>query len=225
VFVSVVAAHPLAKAHLEELTSKDRRISVLPLSLPSGVPPCGRLPDVVVVDEVGADPAWDCIRKLRLCLPQARIVLVGPGATNEGLVRKMFMGIHGYVTYEGARNGLVAAILGVSQGQVAVPAPVLQMYVSASSLALAERTKRASIITTREQEVIELLLRRLSNKGIAASLGISETTVKFHLTHVYEKLHVPDRRSLEEKVRHEEEAARSRERQGLAPLPEGQVSN
>jgi two-component system NarL family response regulator len=203
---------------------KDRRISVLSLNLPSTVPPCGPVPDVLVVDEAAADSACDCIRRVRLYFPRARVVLVGPEATHEQVARKMLMGIHGYVTYEEARNGLVGAVLSVSQGQLAVPGPALQMYISASSLALAERTKRASIITVREQEVIELVVRRLSNKEIAASLGISENTVKFHLTHIYEKLHVTDRRSLEERVRREDDAADWREWQGLVRLPEGQES-
>jgi LuxR family maltose regulon positive regulatory protein len=55
-------------------------------------------------------------------------------------------------------------------------------------------------ITRREREIVELLLRRLSNKGIATALGISESTVKFHLTHIFAKFQVTDRVSLQESI-------------------------
>ncbi|HWE61098.1 MAG TPA: helix-turn-helix transcriptional regulator [Chloroflexota bacterium] len=48
-------------------------------------------------------------------------------------------------------------------------------------------------LSTREQEVVQLVVAGLRNKEIAARLGISEKTVKYHLTHVFEKLGVESR--------------------------------
>ncbi len=49
------------------------------------------------------------------------------------------------------------------------------------------------VCTTREQEIIQLLMRGMTNKQIAQTLGIAEETVKKHLHHVYKKLGVPRR--------------------------------
>ena len=54
-------------------------------------------------------------------------------------------------------------------------------------------------LTPREREVMEFLLRRLSNKEIAEILGISERTVKFHVGNILNKLHVNSRQELSAK--------------------------
>jgi DNA-binding NarL/FixJ family response regulator len=53
------------------------------------------------------------------------------------------------------------------------------------------------MLTKRERTIVGLLKRRLGNKEIAAALKISEGTVKFHLSNVFRKLGVRDRRSVE----------------------------
>ena len=58
--------------------------------------------------------------------------------------------------------------------------------------AMAARTPNADL-TPREREVLELIVKGLTNKGIAAALGISEGTVKWHVNIILERLHVEDR--------------------------------
>ena len=55
-------------------------------------------------------------------------------------------------------------------------------------------------LTNREQQILELLERRLTNKEIAAQLGISPTTVKGHTLKIYQKLDVNGRRQAVEKA-------------------------
>ena len=66
-----------------------------------------------------------------------------------------------------------------------------------------DERRRASALhvslTQREREVMEFLLRRLSNKEIATILRISETTVKFHVGHIFKKLHISSRQELSAK--------------------------
>lgn len=52
---------------------------------------------------------------------------------------------------------------------------------------------RISILTRREQEVLERIVKGRSNKEIGQELGIAEPTVRLHLTHLFKKLHVLDR--------------------------------
>lgn len=54
----------------------------------------------------------------------------------------------------------------------------------------------AGLLTSREQQILSLVCRGLRNKEIAKSLSISEPTVKAHLRHVSEKLHVRGRMAL-----------------------------
>ncbi len=63
---------------------------------------------------------------------------------------------------------------------------------------LLKKTSREAVLTGRQNEVLELTARGLSNKEIAASLNISEATVKYHVSQILERLHLkkplPNRR-------------------------------
>lgn len=209
VHVCIVADHPLVQRYLAGLLRKDQRISLLPLARPASPASATMGPNVFLLDAtLLAGHIESRIRGLRLDFPRSRFVLLGPVITDEELARKMFMGIHGYVTYEGVEHRLGHTILSVSRGHLALSGQAIQMYVTASSRALAERAQAGSALTDREREVIEFVMRRLSNKEIAASLGIAESTVKFHLSRVFGKLEVTGRWDLEQKIRLQEETYR-----------------
>jgi DNA-binding NarL/FixJ family response regulator len=215
VHVCVVADHPLVKRYLAGLLRKDQRISLLPFARLASLPSATKGPDVFLLDAtVLAGHIESRIRGLRLGFPRSRFVLVGPVITDEEVARNIFMGIHGYVTYEDVERRLGDSILSVSRGHLALSGQAIQIYITASSRTLGERAQADSAVTDREREVIELVVRRLSNKEIAASLGIAESTVKFHLSRVFAKLKVTGRWDLEQKIRLQEETYRYRQDNG-----------
>ena len=57
----------------------------------------------------------------------------------------------------------------------------------------ATATSEVENLTDREREVLELVMHGHANKAIAERLGVSVAAVKFHLQHIYEKLHVHSR--------------------------------
>jgi DNA-binding NarL/FixJ family response regulator len=87
------------------------------------------------------------------------------------------------------------------RGETAVP----RRFVSRLVAELRGRDRRRNVIlpearrvvlTSREWEVVELLQRGIDTRGIALSLGISQVTVRRHLSSVEQKLHVSSRREL-----------------------------
>ena len=92
--------------------------------------------------------------------------------------------VWGVLPAESSPEELIAAIHALSQG----------LIVGTSTLLFepAENTER-SPLTERESEVLGLLARGMANKQIAVSLGISEHTVKFHVSSIYTKLDVTNR--------------------------------
>jgi DNA-binding NarL/FixJ family response regulator len=93
--------------------------------------------------------------------------------------------VWGVLPTEASAEELIAAVHALSQGLV-VGAPEL-MFESEN-----EPLERGPL-TERESEVLGLLARGLANKQIAAALGISEHTVKFHVSSIYTKLNVTNR--------------------------------
>lgn len=91
----------------------------------------------------------------------------------------------GVLPTDASGEELVAAVHALSQGLIVGTATLL--FESES-----EPTSHGPL-TERESEVLSLLARGLANKQIAVSLGISEHTVKFHVSSIYSKLNVTNR--------------------------------
>ncbi len=93
--------------------------------------------------------------------------------------------VWGVLPAEASAEELIAAVHALAQGLV----------VGAPSLLFASEAEPAGRgpLTERETEVIGWLAKGLANKQIAAALGISEHTVKFHVSSIYQKLNVTNR--------------------------------
>ena len=92
--------------------------------------------------------------------------------------------VWGVLPTDASAEELIAAIHALSQGLI-VGTPTLLFETN-------EPTERGPL-TERESEVLDLLAKGLANKQIAVSLGISEHTVKFHVSSIYTKLNVTNR--------------------------------
>ncbi len=93
--------------------------------------------------------------------------------------------VWGILPLDSSADELSAAVRALSQG----------LIVGTSSLLFSseEETSARGPLTDREAEVLALLSRGMANKQIAAALGISEHTVKFHVSSIYAKLNVTNR--------------------------------
>ncbi len=116
--------------------------------------------------------------------PQARIVVLTTYDTDEDVYRAIQAGAKSYLLKDMSTEQIIGTLRAVYNGLAELPSTVAQR--------LDERLKRQNL-TAREQEVLLLLVKGRSNKEIAASLFISEETVKSHLKTLFGKLGVRDR--------------------------------
>lgn len=114
----------------------------------------------------------------------AGILLLSDGQINVEEMKRLNHA-WGILPPEASAEELIAAIHAISQGLI-VGSPALLFESEDAPL---ERGP----LTERETEVLGLLAKGLANKQIAASLGISEHTVKFHVSSIYAKLNVTNR--------------------------------
>lgn len=142
-------------------------------------------PDVGVIDLLlpGQDGAAVC-DAIRRELPRARLLIVSSSSGSEHIHRALKAGAQGYLLKDSSPSQLLSAIRDVLAGRRVVPDAVAQE--------LAERAYQSDL-SPREHDVIELVVEGLSNRQIADRLGLTEATVKTHITHIFEKLGVEDR--------------------------------
>ena len=112
----------------------------------------------------------------------ARLVVVSPAGTDHApaMRRCMRLGVAGFVQEERLSAALVPTVVAVAAGQSAMP---LEGVLEAA----------APSLTTREKQVLGLVVMGLSNAEIASRLYVAESTVKSHLTTAFSKLGVRSR--------------------------------
>ena len=138
-------------------------------------------------------------RHLSVRCPGSRFVALLPaqGYEDGDILRMLYLGFDGLVKIsEGLEQELVSAVNTVLHGAVWAPRRLLAEYVRQTNWLRSDQFLSQFSLTPRESQVLQFALRHLSNKEIGGILGISERTVKFHISNIFGKLQVNDRQAL-----------------------------
>jgi DNA-binding NarL/FixJ family response regulator len=204
--ILVIDDRAVIRSALQQLVGRRASIDVIGSTSKDGTPLDAALaaaPDVVLLS-AGRDPGRDVttLSSIRAAAPSARILVLAETREFPTLEQAIRLGAHGVVSRETTTETLIKAIKSVNAGEYWMDRRLAAMFVGeASSAAGVDRAATRSrsgvgALTPRERDVISLIARGLRNKEIARSLGISETTVRHHLTSTFTKLEVSDRLSL-----------------------------
>lgn len=174
---------PALRAGLRALLSSDKTIKVVNDSLDEE-----NETDVIITS---VSPASFADASTRLSTSNevdtdspAAILLLSDDQLNVREMRRLFR-VWGVLPSDASADELTAAVHALSQGLIVGTSTLL--FESES-----EPLERGPL-TERESEVLGLLAKGLANKQIAVALGISEHTVKFHVSSIYTKLNVTNR--------------------------------
>lgn len=143
-------------------------------------------PDVTLMDLrlPGKLGGVEAIAAMRATQPEARFIVVTTYDGDEDIHRALEAGAQGYIIKGMPYQTLVEAVQRVYSGKRFLPPPVVS--------ALASRMPDSDL-SPREMEVLHLLTAGNSNKEIALALGITEATVKSHVSTILMRLGVDDR--------------------------------
>lgn len=202
--VCYLARNYLAEAYLEQLLRREREIRPIPLKHYSRLSPARRRGLIFVIDQCGLEvPLCEYVKHIRDNCTGAKFVVLDHAKTQDDIVRLLILGIQGYVPHEEARSTLVRAVFAVADKRLWVLPDVFQKFLAEVGSVLRHKGGEARHSTTpREEEILELVRRRLSNREIADLLQIRVSTVKFHLSNILSKLHASSRHELTEALPH-----------------------
>jgi DNA-binding NarL/FixJ family response regulator len=148
-------------------------------------------PDVVVMDL--QMPRMDGVEATKVILqedPSVEIVVLTSFSDSARIVAALDAGAVGYLLKDADPDDVLEGVRAVSRGESPIHPKVARQLLSARS----EGAPGSSVqLTPREAEVLALVRAGLANKQISRRLGISERTVKAHLTSVFQRIGVVDR--------------------------------
>ena len=142
-------------------------------------------PDITLMDlRLPGMSGVQAILEIRSGHPKARFVVLTTYEGDEDIHRALEAGAQGYLIKGMPYHTLIEALQRVYTGGRFLPPPIVR--------ALASRSPDSDL-SAREQEVLRLLVNGKSNKDIALLLGITEATVKCHVSMILARLNVSDR--------------------------------
>jgi DNA-binding NarL/FixJ family response regulator len=150
-------------------------------------------PDVILMDL--SMPGSDGVRATRDVLadnPEAHVVVLTSFSEQRWITDALEAGADGYLLKQSEPEVILAGIREVVQGGAPLDPKAARVLLTSRRTAPASSAER-SPLTDRESEVLEMVRSGHPNKTIARRLGISERTVKAHLTNIFQRLGVPDR--------------------------------
>jgi DNA-binding NarL/FixJ family response regulator len=158
-------------------------------------------PDVVLVDiNLPGLSGIECVRQVKPQLPQTQFAMVTVYEDAEKIFQALSVGATGYLLKQTPRSELVAAIHELHAGGSPMSTNIARKVVQSfhrPPIAAGEAVE----LSTREQQVLDELVRGLLYKEIADALGISMGTLHTYIRRIYEKLHVHSRAQAVAKVR------------------------
>jgi len=142
-------------------------------------------PDITMMDlRLPGMSGLEALRAIRQEDPHAKCLVLTTYEGDEDIHQALAAGALGYIIKGMSHETLVDALRRVRSGSLFLPPPVMR--------SLADRTPNLDL-SPREREVLSLMVRGESNKEIANELGITEATVKCHVSVILQRLGVNDR--------------------------------
>ena len=136
----------------------------------------------------------EATRRILAADPSARVLILTTFDLDEYIYEALRAGASGFVLKDDPPEQLIAAIRTVATGDALLSPAVTRRVISEfTQRPRREAPKGLDELTDRELEIFRLIAKGLSNAEIGHQLFISETTVKTHVTHLFQKLGLRDR--------------------------------
>lgn len=154
-------------------------------------------PKVVLMDiSLGGITGIEVVKKLKVEFPEILFMMCTIYEDDEQLFEALSAGASGYILKKTPPGKLLEAIGELVEGGAPMSSQIARKVVAAFQNKKADEQAGATaleVLSKREKEILEMIAKGLLYKEIADSLFISTETVRKHVKHIYDKLHVDNR--------------------------------
>ena len=153
------------------------------------------LPDVVLMDlRMPELDGVGAMRRIREDHPEVNFLVLTTFDTDDYIYDAIEAGAKGFLLKDASREDLFKAVRAVARGESLIE-PGIAARVLNRFAQLSREAAPQELLSERERQVLDLLATGSANKEIAASLSLSESTIKTHVANIFQKLEVNDRTS------------------------------
>jgi len=194
--VSIVEDHEQTRATIVSLLQKApslRCLDAYPTAEAAldGVP--AQRPDVLLVDiRLPGMSGIQCVARLKSKMPDLRVLRLTTYEERELIFDSLRAGASGYMLKNTLRSELLQAVEQVEAGGAPMSMPIARKLVGYFQ-DQSSNGSEVENLTEREQEILTQLAKGLQYKEIAENIGVKLETVRSHIKHIYDKLHVRSR--------------------------------
>jgi len=150
-------------------------------------------PDVVLMDlRMPEMDGVEAMRQIRPAMPDVKFIILTTYSDDDYIFSGIEAGARAYLLKDAPREDLFKAIRSVYRGESLIQ-PVVASKLLDRFSQLSRRTPSGEELSARELEVLCLMAKGAANKEISAELNIAQSTVKTHITNIFQKLGVSDR--------------------------------
>jgi DNA-binding NarL/FixJ family response regulator len=150
-------------------------------------------PDVVLMDlRMPEMDGVEAMRRIRQTMPDVKFIILTTYSDDDYIFSGIEAGARAYLLKDAPREDLFKAIRAVFRGESLIQ-PVVASRLLDRFSQLSRRTPAGEELSERELEVLCLMAKGAANKEISAELNIAQSTVKTHITNIFQKLAVNDR--------------------------------
>ena len=150
-------------------------------------------PAVVLMDiQLPGRSGIECVAQLKRLLPKVMVIMVTVYEDPDRIFSALRAGASGYILKRASLDQVVAAIRDLQQGAVPMSGEIARKVI-AYFQNQTSTVNELEELSLRERGVLELVAHGFANKEIAERLGVTIEAVRWHLKHIYHKLHVHSR--------------------------------
>jgi DNA-binding NarL/FixJ family response regulator len=150
-------------------------------------------PDVVLMDlRMPELDGVEAIRQISSAEPDIKFIILTTYSDDDYIFRGIEVGARAYLLKDAPREDLFKAIRAVYRGESLIQ-PVIASKVLDRFAELSRHAQAPELLSGRELEVLRLMAKGDANKEIAAQLHITDSTVKTHISSIFQKLNAKDR--------------------------------